>query len=51
MRGLGRFLELKDMARQAAEERAATEARVFLTAPRQPASPFTIPRPFQLGRR
>lgn len=38
------------MARQQAEVQAAREARVFLTNPRPPSAPFTVPRPFRLGR-
>jgi len=49
VRGLGRFLELKDMARQAAEVKAAVEAKVFITQPKQPTAPFTTPQPFRLG--
>lgn len=49
IRGLGRFLELKDMARQAAEAKAAVEAKVFITQPKQPTAPFTTPQPFRLG--
>jgi hypothetical protein len=49
VRGLGRFLELKDMARQQAEVKAAVEAKVFITQPKAPTAPFTTPQPFQLG--
>jgi hypothetical protein len=49
VRGLGRFLELKDMARQQAEAKAALEAKVFLTQPKEPQAPFTTPQPFKLG--
>jgi hypothetical protein len=49
VRGLGRFLELKDMARQQAEVKAAVEAKVFITQPKAPAAPFTTPQPFRLG--
>lgn len=49
VRGLGRFLELKDMAKQQAEAKAAVEAKVFITQPKSPAAPFTTPQPFRLG--
>lgn len=49
VRGLGRFLELKDMARQQAVAKAAVEAKVFITDPKSPSAPFTTPQPFRLG--
>lgn len=49
VRGLGRFLELKDMARQQAQAKAAVEAKVFITDPKSPTAPFTTPQPFRLG--
>lgn len=45
-------MELKEMAKRQAEQKAAVEAKVFMTnihskpAPR----PFTVPQPFRLGR-
>jgi hypothetical protein len=37
------------MARQQAEAKAALEAKVFLTQPKEPQAPFTTPQPFKLG--
>eukprot|EP00878_Enallax_costatus_P021208 GHUV01022446.1.p1 GENE.GHUV01022446.1~~GHUV01022446.1.p1 ORF type:complete len:368 (+),score=115.39 GHUV01022446.1:191-1294(+) len=52
VRGLGRFMELKEMAKRQAEQKAAVEAKVFMTNihanTRQ--RPFTVPKPFWLGR-
>lgn len=52
VRGLGRFMELKEMARRQAEQKAAVEAKVFLTniGSKAPRKPFTVPEPFRLGR-
>jgi hypothetical protein len=48
VRGLNRFLELKQIAVQRAAEQKAREDQVFKTNVhlRQPASTFTVPRPF-----
>lgn len=52
VRGLGRYMELKEMAKRQAEQKAAVEAKVFMTnIYSKPASrPFTVPQPFRLGR-
>jgi hypothetical protein len=51
VRGLGRFMELKDMAKRQAEQKAAVEAKVFMTKlpANTPRAPFTVPEPFKLG--
>ncbi|KAF6263417.1 hypothetical protein COO60DRAFT_1635239 [Scenedesmus sp. NREL 46B-D3] len=51
VRGLGRFMELKEMAKRQAEQRAAVEAKVFMTQlpAGTPRAAFTVPEPFQLG--
>lgn len=62
VRGLGRFMELKAMARRQTEQRAAAEARAFLehigtdtptgTRSGRMAATVTVPQPFRLsGRR
>jgi hypothetical protein len=49
IKGLGRFLELQDMARRQRQEQEALEARVFMKSPRPPQAPFTRPEPFRLA--
>eukprot|EP00775_Hariotina_reticulata_P002305 gene2305-2613_t len=49
VRGLGRFMELKAMAKQQQEEKANIEAKVFKTNPQGSRQPFTVPQPFRLG--
>jgi hypothetical protein len=51
VRGLGRFMELKEMAKRQAEQKAAVEAKVFMTQlpASAPRAAFTVPEPFQLG--
>jgi hypothetical protein len=51
VRGLGRFMELKEMAKRQAEQKAAVEAKVFMTQlpASAPRAPFTVPEPFKLG--
>jgi hypothetical protein len=54
VRGLGRHLELRDLARRKEEEQREREEQVFMRG-RRPASaagsyPYTIPQPFNLSR-
>lgn len=49
VRGLGRHLELKEMAKKQEEERLSREEEVFKTQPRQPAAGYTVPQPFNLS--
>ena len=50
VRGLGRHLELKELAQRKAEEQAERERKVFLTQVTPGAAkPYTVPTPFQLS--
>jgi hypothetical protein len=45
----GTLLSMQDAARRQADERAALEARVFITHPRLPAHHATTPNPFSVS--
>ena len=49
VRGLGRYLELRNMARQKAEEQAAQEERAFKVRSAPPPGGGTRPKPFRLS--
>ena len=49
VRGLGRHLELKEMAKKKEEEKAAREEEVFKTQPRVATAGYTVPQPFHLS--
>eukprot|EP00658_Telonema_sp_P-2_P023271 TRINITY_DN19316_c0_g1_i3.p1 TRINITY_DN19316_c0_g1~~TRINITY_DN19316_c0_g1_i3.p1 ORF type:complete len:316 (+),score=69.05 TRINITY_DN19316_c0_g1_i3:274-1221(+) len=49
VRGLGRHLELKEMARKQEEEAAEREAQVFKLQPTASLSGYTVPQPFKLS--
>ena len=50
MRGLGRHLELKELAQRQAEEKAERERKAFLTqVSHSTTKPYTVPAPFQLS--
>mmetsp|Transcript_7079 Transcript_7079/g.19990 ORF Transcript_7079/g.19990 Transcript_7079/m.19990 type:complete len:160 (-) Transcript_7079:34-513(-) len=48
VRGLGRHLEMQELARRRKEDQAKREAQTFLTNPQGTTQPFTIPKPFKL---
>ena len=50
VRGLGRHLELKELAQRQSEEKAERERKVFLTQVSSTSSkPYTVPAPFHLS--
>jgi len=49
VRGLGRHLELKEMAKKKEEERLAREEEIFKTNPREAKGGYTVPQPFNLS--
>jgi len=49
IRGLGKYMERKDLARRQAEERRQREQKVFLIEPVTRAQPFTVPEPFKIS--
>ena len=48
IRGLERFLELREIAKRREEEAKEREKKVFLMNPKMNASFFTTPKPFNL---
>lgn len=48
VRGLGRYMELKQMAKRQAEAQKQREQKVFLTEPPARLQPYTVPEPFLL---
>ena len=48
VRGLGRYMELKDLAKRKVEAQKQREQRAFLTEPPEKLQPYTVPEPFQL---
>lgn len=49
VRGLGRYLELRDMAKRQAEEKAAAESKAFKVSRATPPGGVTRPKPFNLS--
>ena len=49
VRGLGRHLELKEMAKRQEEEAAQREAQVFKLQPSPNPCGYTVPQPFRLS--
>jgi len=49
VRGLGRHMELQDLARRQREEQEKREAETFITNPQGHSQPFTVPKPFKLA--
>ena len=45
VRGLGRYMELKDMAKRQAEAQKQREQKAFMVAPPARLQPFTVPAP------
>ena len=48
MRGLGRYMELKQLARRQAEAQKEREQKAFLVEPPARLQPYTVPEPFRL---
>ena len=49
VRGLGRHLELKELAQRQAEDKAERERKAFLTNVSSSQKTYTVPAPFQLS--
>lgn len=49
VRGLGRYMELKDMAKRQAEAQRQREQKAFIVEPPARLQPFTVPAPFNLS--
>lgn len=49
VRGLGRHMELKEMARKQQEAKEKVEEKVFFKNPKGSKTLFTVPEPFKLG--
>ena len=50
VRGLGRYVELKEMAKRQAEAQKQREQKAFLTEPPGRLQAFTVPEPFELSK-
>eukprot|EP00908_Phaeocystis_cordata_P022344 Transcript_4765.p2 GENE.Transcript_4765~~Transcript_4765.p2 ORF type:complete len:526 (-),score=240.96 Transcript_4765:142-1719(-) len=50
VRGLGRYVELKEMAKRQAEAQKQREQKAFLTEPPARLQPYTVPEPFKLSK-
>ena len=48
VRGLDRYMELKQMAKRQAESQKQREQKAFLTEPPARLHPYTVPEPFNL---
>merc|ERR1712232_296510 len=49
VRGLGRYLELRELARRQEEEKKEREDKVFIRSTTKRPEPYTIPQPFNLS--
>lgn len=48
VRGLGRYMELKQMAKERAEAQRQREQKAFILEPSSRSTPYTVPEPFNL---
>lgn len=48
IRGLGRYMELKQMAREQAEALRQREQKAFILEPAARTHPYTVPEPFKM---